>query len=933
MYLDPPAGKHGFLQVTADGHFRFENKSENEKFVGVVNVAVSNYPTKEQARILAARMAKFGINLVRIHLIDVEWQYGLFENSAQNTLQISSERLDRMDYFIKCLKDRGIYFNFCIHAGRIYKEADGINAPIQNDQSKYVTLFDPKIIDLQKDFAAKTIGHVNPYTGLTYADDPAMANMELTNENSLFNGWLGWQSDYIFGDRTDGIGEYYSLELDSMFNKWLTTKYDNDSLLQKAWEGERMAMNQELVKNGSFESDLANWSQYVRSTDAQATINIDNTEIKDGSKSAKIAVNSPGRESWHVHLKTNNITVEKDQAYKLCFYAKSDIEAEPRVEIMENQTWKWIMGPTYKTSEEWKLYEIYFTAAFNSDALVAQFDWGKQTGTFWLDSVSITKTSGIGLENQESLALQNVRRTKSTEIGKFTKQRVGDNAEFYFHLEKEYQDELTNYLKHTLNVKCPITFTNNYYGLPSIYSQSQADYMDFHMYWDHPSYPNGWSNIDFTVKNKSMLLDPKGSTLNRMFLSKVKNKPFVLSEYNHAYPYIFQVEAPSLLYAYGSFFDLDGIIWHAYYDYMNRFAQREQDMFFDIAMHPVMMTQMVLALPFRMNYIKKHETLIEASYKKSDVFEGVKLFEDRDVINIKDIDYGTSFLKHGFAHANFESDSTFITENFSNPGTTITTETDELMWDGNNGFFTVNSPYWQGATGYLGNKNIELADITLSEIETTNNLNFAAIHLISLDSLPISKSKKLLLLTSARLQNEGLQWNENQTRLLNAGGNKALCEPVEALIKFKSANADSLMVYSLNERGERDDSLLINQFDADTRFMLNKKTLWYEISNHKLHSTPQGESTIKTPENKIKIIPNPGRQYSFVEYSFSDHHSAEFVLYNSTGRLINKEQILVSEKTIGTKKINLSQLDNGIYFCGFRFKNGQRIMKKLVVSK
>ena len=68
--LDAPAGKYGFLKVTPDGHFRFENKATPERFVGVVNVAVANFPTKAQAKMLAARMAKFGINLARIHLMD-----------------------------------------------------------------------------------------------------------------------------------------------------------------------------------------------------------------------------------------------------------------------------------------------------------------------------------------------------------------------------------------------------------------------------------------------------------------------------------------------------------------------------------------------------------------------------------------------------------------------------------------------------------------------------------------------------------------------------------------------------------------------------------------------------------------------------------------------------------------------------------------------
>ena len=930
-YLDAPAGKHGFLQVTPDGHFQFENKTETERFVGVVNVAVANFPTKEQAKILAARMAKFGINLVRIHLMDVEGIYGLFQNSAQNTLQISADRLDRMDYFIKCLKDKGIYFNFCIHAGRIYKTADGIDSPVKNDQSKYVTLFNQKIIDLQKDFAQKIIGHVNPYTKLTYANDPAMANLELTNENSMFNGWLGWQSDYIFGETSGGIGPFYSSELDVKFNNWLAEKYKTDSALSKAWQGNGSGTVAELVKNGSFEQNLTNWSPLVTGG-ATGTINADGTTARHGTKSVKISVIKAGTEYWNVQLKTNNFAVDKNKDYKIGFYAKADAAKEMRLEVMENQTWKWITGPFISVTTDWKYHEIIFNAPFKSYALVVAFEWGKQTGTFWLDSVTVTETFGIGLENGESLSAKNVKRTRNSELGKYTKQRIGDNTEFYFDIEKKYTEELSGYLKNDLGVKCPVTFTNNYYGLASVYAQSQADYIDFHMYWDHPNYPNGWSNIDFTLNNKSILINPEGSTINKMSLTKVKNMPHVLSEYNHAYPYIFQVEAPSLLYAYGSFFDLDGIVWHAYYDYMNNFSQRHQDMFFDIAMHPVMMTQMLLALPYRMKSIKTAETMVEANYRKQDVFNNTKIFQDNDVVNIEDVNYGTSFLKHGFRHAGFEADSTFLTGTFTNPGKVVTSGTGELMWDGNQGFFTVNNPFWQGATGYLGGKSIELENITISGVTTTDNLNFAAIHLISLDSLPISQSKKMILLTSARLENQGLKWNDAKTSLVSAGGTKALCEPVEAVITFKPASADSLSVYMLNQTGNRADSLLVSQLGESAKFSLTKNTLWYEISNHVKKPVTSGKKT-GINKNMMNIYPNPGREYSVIEFSFPEYSKADFIMFNNTGQNIVKEPVLIAVNQLQQKRLELLRLNDGIYFYGFQFEDGKRIIDKLVISK
>ena len=111
--LDAPAGKYGFLQVTPDGHFRFENKNTPERFVGVVNVAIANFPTKAQAKILAARMAKFGINLARIHLMDVEGASGLFQNSSQNTLQIAQQNKKSEQKFLKDKwKQKNLFQNF-----------------------------------------------------------------------------------------------------------------------------------------------------------------------------------------------------------------------------------------------------------------------------------------------------------------------------------------------------------------------------------------------------------------------------------------------------------------------------------------------------------------------------------------------------------------------------------------------------------------------------------------------------------------------------------------------------------------------------------------------------------------------------------------------------------------------------------------------------
>jgi hypothetical protein len=931
-FLDAPAGKHGFVQVTPDGHFKFENLDERIRFTGVVNVAISNFPGSEQSRILAARMAKFGINLVRIHLIDVDGQYGLFQNSAINTTELSKDKFNRMDYFVNCLKDKGIYYNFCIHSGRIYKAGDTIDAVIQNNQSKYSTLFNQRLITLQKNYARQTLAHVNPYTGLSYADDPGMMSVELTNENSLFNGWFGWQTDYLFADNPDGIGEYYSRELDSLFNDWLTEKYIEDSSLIEAWAGDSF-MGSELVKNQSFEDGLNQWSKYVHTAGgAAATIQIDTANPAHGLQSLKIEVTAGGTETWHIQVKTNNFSVTKSKDYKVSFYARTNATGIPRIQIMENNTWDWIGGPSYTPSAEWEKFEFFFTANKNTDALIIQFDWGLLSGTYWLDSVSVVQTGGTGLENGESLALRNVKRIKQVNIGKYSARRTGDNAEFYFDLEGRYIKTLTDYLKDSLKIKCPVTFTNNYYGLASIYSQSRADYMDTHFYWDHPNFPHGWSDSDFTMQNRSMVLNPEGSTLNHMPLGRVKGLPLVLSEYNHPYPYIFQAEAPSMLYAYGSFFDLDGIIWHAYYDYHNRFTQRYQDMFFDIAMNPVIMTQLMLAVPYRMGYIKSADQYVYAHYREQDIFDNTKLYQDNNELNMSDGDYGRTFLQQGFAHESFQSDSTYLEGKLSRPGNNFSTMNGEINWDGNKGVFRINNPYWQGATGYLKGSTINLNDIMLSDISTTDNLDFASVQLISMDSLPISKSKKLLLLTSARLENEGFLWNAEKTSPVSLGGTRALCEPVSGNLTLKFALRDSFYVYSLDERGIRK-NLLTTDPDNLPRITFNEKTLWYEILNDSTRASYPGITKRDAVHDyHLANYPNPCNDYTVIEFELPDEQRVELLLYSSDGKVLQSGKLSVLKDRLMRTELNTSDYSHGLYFYGLRLENGQMILNRLVIA-
>jgi len=222
--LDAPAGKHGFLKIK-DGHFYFEDGTR-ARFWGVNVYAPSTFLSKADAAKMAARLAKNGCNLVRIHHIDAFWSNpNIFDPSFNDTQHLSAESLDKLDYFIYELKKRGIYVFMDLLVDREFKEGDNVTDWKNVERGAKISgFFDPKVIELQKIYAKQLLTHVNPYTKLAYVDDPVMVSAKLINEAMLF--YLGTQFN---------ISPYYANELDKLFNNWLVSNYGGRDNLDKAW--------------------------------------------------------------------------------------------------------------------------------------------------------------------------------------------------------------------------------------------------------------------------------------------------------------------------------------------------------------------------------------------------------------------------------------------------------------------------------------------------------------------------------------------------------------------------------------------------------------------------------------------------------------------------------------------------------------------------
>ena len=196
--LDAPAGKHGFVRVK-DGHFYFEDGTRI-RFLGFNMAARSNTPNHETAEKLAARFASMGVNVIRLHAADAPigeepctWssckEAPLLDYERGNSLEFNKAGLDRFDYFVAKLKEKGIYLHIDLLVARAFNKEDGIEYSDRVDScTKCFPMINERLIELQKDYARKLLLHVNPYTGLALADDPAVITVQINNEESAIKG-------------------------------------------------------------------------------------------------------------------------------------------------------------------------------------------------------------------------------------------------------------------------------------------------------------------------------------------------------------------------------------------------------------------------------------------------------------------------------------------------------------------------------------------------------------------------------------------------------------------------------------------------------------------------------------------------------------------------------------------------------------------------
>lgn len=219
--LDAPAGKHGFVTVK-DGHFVYADGSR-ARFFGVNLAKDAVFIEKEEIDRVVDLFARAGVNMVRIHHIDDT--QGILDPEGRQYFH--AKRLDTVDYWIARLRARGIYLCLDLNDYRTFRANEGVaNGEELGRGAKPYAVFDRRLIELQQEYARRfLVEHVNPYTGVNYASDPAIAFLEIYDENGLFIRRSDWPK----------LREPYKTAFVQRWNAWLKTKYGTTAGLREGW--------------------------------------------------------------------------------------------------------------------------------------------------------------------------------------------------------------------------------------------------------------------------------------------------------------------------------------------------------------------------------------------------------------------------------------------------------------------------------------------------------------------------------------------------------------------------------------------------------------------------------------------------------------------------------------------------------------------------
>lgn len=791
-----PAGAYGRV-IVKDGHFATTADGRRIRFWGCNISGAENFLNAEADEVLARRLAAGGINIARLHHMDNPWGVAtggsIWPKDRSDHSQIDAAQLDKLHRLVATLKAHGIYSNINLKVSKTLTAADGFPESIAQCPpfQKQVDCFQRRMIELQKEFARQLLMVKNPYTGLSLAEDPAVAIVEINNENSL----LGQRTRDIGRRLEQLLPEPFRGELAALWSGWLAKKYPDDTALASAWSKGATARGDSLI------GAAHRWQP-----DAMPGTRVDIVPSADAS-AVELKVVEVDSIRWHAEAYIGGLPLEKNHTYTLEFEVKADTPRPLQAVISRDdplwRTDKWRtrgLNATTEIGPEWRLLRFVFVAHSTID-VPSRLNLliGHKTGTVQVRNLKLTPGANhAGLQPGQSARGGTIPIPTEPSAAQWA-----DWISFLAETEISYANEMRDFLKNDLKVQAPIICSQmNYGGITGMAREQSMDFADAHYYWQHPDFggpTHAWNPKYWATINTPQLAefgDRWFGEIGGLAQLRVSGKPFSVSEIDHPFPHDYGCEMYPTIATFGGLQDWDALYPFDMVDGSNPDPNSGSKTYFDQYRNPGRWGFAPFAtITFR-------QGLVPPAPSTKELLVGAPLWGEESHVDVL-------WLCHlpgqpiGFLtdRLSVKDRPTGLGELARVVQTGQSAETAVRMVQAPQGpVYVAAADKSATVTGFIGGASITAGALKVDCARF--GLDFAAVTAIALDGAKLDESRRVLVTIVARTENPGMVWDAVRKSLSDRWGHGPMtAEPVPATITLRGAA--KAKIYALAPNGSR----------------------------------------------------------------------------------------------------------------------------------
>lgn len=925
-----PAGANGFVRSSPDGRFVFGDGSA-ARFVGVTLEWSACIPDSAQAMRIAARLAKLGVNLVRMRYFENSYRWG----QASSILDVSAgartlhpEQMRRFDWLIHQLRIHGIYTYLALQSARVPLATDGYGALA--DSALWLAgglhhLY-PQGRATLKHHARLILDHVNPFTGRAYRDEPAIAMLEIMDRGSIVSLWKQAQTDYVPGGYT--LSHAHSRRLDTLYADFLRTKYGARQSLDAAW---RMAPPPggfpSVIEEGSFEGEFDRyWTTASYDGPTVTPILTQNDSVPDGRYAMTLRVRNAGGEINRAYM-MQLVPLEYNALYRLSFRAKAGNAAGRNVYVVavessEDGTYAGLSA-TIPVTSAWASHEaVFFTPAKLNAPVALYFFFGDVDGDLSIDDVELRMVEPAGLQPDEKLDEATVARIPwgSGANRLVASQRVEDQAEFMMGLDRELFTDLGRYVRDTVGARQIVTGAGHTWASHMMEGSVQRamDFTTVNAGWDWTEAITGGTRI----RNYSPLRQGYAGFIHEMSGLAHDRQPFVAT-LSLPYPNRYIAESMLLLPAYAMLQQWDAIIFDVWaddasFDTSDVISSGEAN---EMAKNPVVNALLpAVATMFRDSMVAPAETTIRLQHSREQIAQIPRFGWGQGRHAIPGGVPGWAMAIDRIVHDSLEASDFTQSSDISFPtgiDREVTSDTRELRWEYNEGVFTINTDRVQAATGHLARSSGARMDNL--EIEVLSDNETATVVWYETGEAPTltDPSARGLLVIASHTEATGMTWADSST-ITGWGTGPMLVEPVRVRLRLIEADDVLFEITPLDSTG----AIVGRSFVRGREVVIDQREepwQWFQVTISYL--TSAGESS--TAASSMRAIHSSDGERVTLEIRRADATGGATIdLYDAVGRRCASIDAGRLEAGTSRRALDVRSLASGSYTAVLRDGGG-----------